>query len=77
MFATTHPSSRARLDGSTLPLANDARRHARSGLRSRGVGGAFYNGEVSVAHATMVGFTPPDVYVLANIVFANSQVLNQ
>jgi len=42
MFATTHPSGRARLGGSVLPLANDARPATCSGLRGCGVGGVFF-----------------------------------
>ena len=42
MFVTARPSSRARLGGSVLPLANDARPATCSGLRGCGVGGVFF-----------------------------------
>lgn len=52
-FATTHQSSRARLGGSVLPLANDVRPATYSGLPGCGVGGAFYRHGRSVQVACL------------------------
>lgn len=57
MFATTHPSNHARLCGSVLPLANDARLDTRSGLPGCGVGGAFYLHVCSVFFLSKKGIT--------------------
>jgi hypothetical protein len=56
-FVTTHQSSRARLGGLVLPLANDARPATRSGLPGCGVGGAFFRHVGSVVFFGLLSHT--------------------
>ena len=77
MFATTHPSSRARLSGLVLPLANDACPATCSGLHGCGVGGAFYAADDFEAHNQMVEAYLQKVQMQINLIFANSQVFIQ